>query len=209
MQRKISVWARRSIGRALNNLMDKKEEFMQLLAATKAENADAIVLLAGDLFHRVPKAAELHRSGYAPFVVVTSNALDETYGSLPSNRLVPELLRLGVATDAIISEETAAHTRAEAESTMRIARERGWKSLILVTTEYHQYRAFLTWLKTMQDLGMDLRIMTASVEEFPSFKNETREQALVHEFERISAYQEKGHVADWTEGVEYLLEKGS
>ena len=183
---------------------DEQNKLIELLIKQRPQKADAIVLLAGDRFHRVPKTAELFHAGYAPVVVLTSNADNWDYGSLPSSRLVAELKDLDVPEEAIIWEETAAHTRAEADSTLRIAKERGWKTLLIVTTEYHQYRAFLTWLKAIEDHGMDTTLIMASVEEYPSFHNDTREDALIREFDRIAQYQTKGDVSSYPSGIEYL-----
>lgn len=184
--------------------MNELEQLKELLLRHEPRNADAIVLLAGDRYHRVSKAAELYHAGHAPFIVVTSSADDWDYGSLPSSKLLPKLLELGVREEHIISEETAGHTREEAESTLKIARERDWKTLLLVTTGYHQYRAFLTWVKALHDMGLDIALVIVPVLEFPEFKEETEEDALERELERIRVYQEKGDVADWALGIAYL-----
>lgn len=183
---------------------DEQTQFMELLSEQHLEKADAIVLLAGDRYHRVAKAAELYRAGYAPRIVLTSNADNWDYGSLPSGKLVPALLECGVPEEDIIWEETAPHTRAEADRTLQIAAGRGWKTLLVVTTEYHQYRAFLTWLRAMKDQGLDLTLIMSSVEEFPDFYTDTREDALAREFTKIAEYGAKGDVASIDEGIDYL-----
>jgi uncharacterized SAM-binding protein YcdF (DUF218 family) len=86
----------------------------------------------------------------------------------------------------------------------RMAKEHGWKSLILVTTEYHSYRAFLTWLKAMHDNGADIELSVAAVQDFPDFYNETREDALIREFQKIALYGEKGDIASYKDGITYL-----
>ncbi len=183
---------------------DKQTQFMELLAGQQLQKADAIVLLAGDRYHRVAKAADLYHAGYAPRIVLTSNADNWDYGSLPSKKLVSALLECGVPEQDILWEETAPHTRAEAESTFRIAREQGWKTLILVTTEYHQYRAFLTWLQAMRNQHLEFTLLMGSVEEFPDFYTDTREDALAREFQKIAEYGAKGDVASIDEGINYL-----
>lgn len=185
----------------------EQEQLMELLLGYEPRKADAIVLLAGDRFHRISKVAELYHSGFAPQIVLTSSADNWDYGSLPSRRLVPELLLLGVREEDIISEETASHTRAEADVTLKLAEKHGWKTLLLVTTEYHQYRAFLTWLKSMEDRGVMLTLHMAAIMEFPNFYEETRDEALQREFNKIKEYGDKGHVATYQQGVSYLLEQ--
>lgn len=184
--------------------MSEFERLDTLLAQVEVMPADAIVLLAGDRFHRISKVAELVRDHYGSAVVVTSNADNWEYGSAPSGKLVPELEMAGVPKDMIIAEETAAHTRGEADATFRIAKEKGWTSLILVTTGYHRVRAFLTWLKAMHDADLSLKLTLVCVEEFPEFKKGQEEETKKGEQERIRLYQEKGDVASWEEGVEYF-----
>lgn len=186
---------------------DEQTQFMELLSEQHLQKADAIVLLAGDRYHRVAKAAELYHAGYAPRIVLTSNADNWDYGSLPSRKLVAALLEYGVPEQDILWEETAPHTRAEADRTLRIAQERGWKTLLIVTTEYHQYRAFLTWFKVMKDQNLNLTLLMASVDEFPDFYTDTREDALAREFTKIAEYGEKGDVASLKEGIDYLTQE--
>lgn len=183
---------------------DTLEQMASLIHTIKPAPADAIVLLAGDLLHRIPKTIELYELGLAPFIVITSNANDRGYGSLTAGALREELIMRGVPSEVIIWEETAPHTRAEAESTLRIANEKGWKRLLLVTTEYHQYRVLLTWLKAISDSGSTVHITIVPVIPFPAFRNETRDEAILRELARIRQYQEKGDVADWETGISYL-----
>jgi uncharacterized SAM-binding protein YcdF (DUF218 family) len=183
----------------------EQEQLMELLLRHEPRKADVIVLLAGDRFHRIPKVAELYHSGFAPQVVVTSSAHNYAYGSLPSHVLVRKLQSHDIPEVQIIWEETAAHTRGEAESTMRLAVEHGWNSLILVTTEYHQYRAFLTFLKAMRDMNVNLELIMVPTADIPSFQERTRDELLAQEFERIELYGAKGDVATHSEGVIYLL----
>lgn len=183
--------------------MNEREQFISLLSRHQPQKADVIVLLAGDRYHRVPKAAELYHAAYAPRIVLTSNADNWDYGSLPSSKLVQALLEQGVREEHIIWEETAPHTRAEADATLRLAREHGWKTLLLVTTEYHQYRAYLTWLKAMSDHDLLLDLVMAVVPEFPHFHNETHEEALLREFKKIEEYGAKGDVASYQDAIVY------
>ena len=184
--------------------MNEFEQLRELLSLHKPQHADAIILLAGDRFHRVAKVAELYHAKHAPKVVLTSSADDWEYGSLPSSKLIPELLRHDVLEKDIIWEESAAHTRAEADATLRIAQKEGWKTILLVTTHYHQPRAFLSWVKALSDLGMNMNLLVITVTEFPEFKKESEDEALLRELERIALYQEKGDVASFKEGIEYL-----
>ena len=184
--------------------MDEFRTLLVLLSAHKPRQADAIVLMAGDRFHRIQKTAELYHAGHAPFIVVTSNADKWEYGSAPSSKLVPELIAAGVPHEHIISEETGAHTRGEADATLRIAKEKNWQRLIVVTTAYHLPRVFLTWLKAIHDEGYPLELTMIPVQGVPEFKQQNEDELFAQETERIRLYQEKGDVASFEEGLRYI-----
>lgn len=186
-------------------MTNEQEQLIELLSLHEPQKADAIVHLAGDRFYRTAKVAELYHAGFAPQVVVTSGAHNYAYGSLPSHVLVRKLRSHDIPEEQIIWEETAAHTRGEAESTIRLATQNGWNALILVTTEFHQYRVFLTFLKTMRDMHVNLKLIMVPAPGVPSFQDKTRDELLAQEFERIELYGAKGDVATYGEGVIYLL----
>ena len=176
-----------------------------MLSRENNKNVDAIVLLAGDRFHRIAKVVELYTQGVAPLIVITSGAHNYQYGSLPAHVLARKLMfGHGIPQAALLAVDEAMHSRAEAESTLSLAEAHGWKKLALVTTEYHEYRAFLTWLKAMKDRRIHLSLQMRSVNEFPSFHAQTYEEALASEFEKIDLYGKKGDVTTLKEGIAYL-----
>ncbi|MFA6279123.1 MAG: YdcF family protein [Candidatus Paceibacterota bacterium] len=192
--------------------MEEREHFIALLSNQPLLHADAIVLLQGDGLSRVPHAAELFHKGYAPVIVLVGKADDLAYGSVPSRELKAELHALKVPKEAVIFEETAAHTRAEAERSLTLAKENDWKSLLIVSSPHHQYRAFLTFLKAMRDAGMSLILHNAPARELPWFLRNPwgrRSDLLTQEFERIARYQEMAHVASFADGILYLEWKES
>jgi uncharacterized SAM-binding protein YcdF (DUF218 family) len=62
--------------------------------------------------------------------------------------------RLGVPGDRIFLERESRNTRENAEQSARIVRERGWKSLVLVTSAMHMPRAAATFRKAGLDLDL-------------------------------------------------------
>jgi len=185
--------------------MSDYEQFKKLFRQESNKNTDAIVLLAGDRFHRIAKVVELYTQGVASQIVITSGAHNYQYGSLPAHVLARKLIfEHHVPREAIIAVDEAMHSRAEADATLALAQMNQWNSLVLVTTEYHQYRALLTWLKAMKDKETHLSLQMRSVSEFPAFHTQTYEDALASEFEKIDLYGKKGDVATIKEGITYL-----
>ena len=127
--------------------MTDRERFLTLLAAQPIARADVILYFAGDGFERAPYVAQLHASGYAPLVVLVSADCRYEYGSRPAGELARKLEELGVPQEAMHVEEVAYNTKEEAGRFFALARERGWKRLILASSPHHIPRALLTSLR--------------------------------------------------------------
>jgi uncharacterized SAM-binding protein YcdF (DUF218 family) len=186
--------------------MDKREEFVALLESQKLVRGSVIFVLQGDGVDRAAHVAKLFREGFAPEVAMVGSANDRAYRSFPSREVRDEILQLGVTQSALHFEEVGSNTREEAERAMELAKEKGWKTILIVTSPHHQYRTFLTFLKAMRDANLDLALVNA-VAPLPWDEPTpwgTRRSFLPQEFDRIHRYQEKGHVASYKEGVAYL-----
>jgi len=188
-----------------------KEKFIAVLSTQTPRPADALVLLAGDGMNRVAHTARLFRQGMAPRIVIVSGDMRREYGSSPSNDLAAGLESLGVSRSVLYTEETAMNTRDEVLRALSLAAEHGWDSLIFVTSPHHQYRAFLTALAAMRELGVKIRIHVVPAPLPWSAENPwgRRVDLLDAEFERIEKYRAEGHVATFKDGLAYLesLEK--
>ncbi len=186
--------------------MTAREEFIQLLDAQSLTKGDAIFVLQGDGVNRAAHAAELFQQKFAPLVAIVGNANDHRYGSFPSSEIRDEIVRRGVPETAMYFEEVASHTRAEAERAMELAQKKGWKSILILTSPHHKYRAFLTFLKAMHDADMDIQLISAVAplsltEDTPWGR---RADLLARNFDKIVEYQKKGDVASYEDGVAYL-----
>ncbi len=186
--------------------MTPKEEFAILLEKQKIVKGDVIFVLQGDGLYRAPHAASLFKNGFAPIVAIVGNDTRREYGSYPSIEVRDEMLRLGLPKEIIHFEEVGAHTRAEAGRAMELAEEKDWKTILIVTSPHHQYRAFLTFLKAMRDASLDITLVNApanlSMSETTPWGMRTN--LLEQEFARIIEYQDKCDVASYEDGIAYL-----
>jgi len=126
--------------------------FLSQLRATEAVpagKADGIVVLTGGS-SRVSDAMELLAGGYGRRLLISgvhpTNAASDISRSLPDNQ---SLLRCCVDLD-----RSAVNTRSNAAETRRWARERGFKSLIVVTSNYHMPRAIVELSHAMPDVEL-------------------------------------------------------
>ena len=112
-------------------------------------NADGIVVLTGGS-SRVSDAMELLAAGYGKRLLISgvhpTNAASDISRSLPDNQSL-----LGCCVDL---DRSAVNTRSNAAETRRWARERGFKSLIVVTSNYHMPRAIVELSHAMPDIDL-------------------------------------------------------
>lgn len=111
------------------------------------QTVDAIVAVSGgDTSARTESAIQLYKDGWAPLLIFSGAAEDK---SGPSNASIMRLqaVKEGVPEGAITIEQYSETTKQNAEKTQTIFDEKGIKSIILVTSGYHQRRASLEFHK--------------------------------------------------------------
>jgi uncharacterized SAM-binding protein YcdF (DUF218 family) len=189
--------------------MTDSEVFIALCSNDKLVQSDAIVYLEGDALNRTDKVLELYKNGWAKKIVFSGGIYNETYGSLPYKFISPELIK-HVDEESIIVEDQSQHTRQQAENVIQLCKNNNWNSIILVGSHYHQYRAFLTFLKVLieESLHQTLKIINAPADQLDWFKPHgyggNRYELMYKEFEKIQAYSINGHVASYKEAIDYL-----
>jgi uncharacterized SAM-binding protein YcdF (DUF218 family) len=186
--------------------MTIREKFIVLVDNDCPKKSDAIILLEGDGLNRCAKTIELYKSGLAKTIVFSGGTVDHSYGSFPFSEIMPVLLRGGIPAEAVIYEDKSTNTKEEAVEVVAIAHARGWKSLILVGSHYHQYRAYLTFLRSILDAGGGIVLYNAPARDLPWF-SETgwgqRFDLLDQEFARIEKYSAMSHLATMEEAINY------
>lgn len=124
-----------------------------LIVSSETSNADAIVVLAGSstYIERTQHAAQLFNQGLAPRIILTNDnirsgwSVAEQRNPLFVERAAEELKRQGVAADKIeIVPGSVSSTHDEALRIRDYTRERGWHSILLVTSAYQARRALWT-----------------------------------------------------------------
>ena len=92
------------------------------------------------LAYRLDRAAELYRAGYAPAIIVSGGqGLDEPISEAQSMR--DYLIALGIPEASIIMEASSVNTEENMAFSRALMDERGYKSALVVTSDYHLWRA--------------------------------------------------------------------
>jgi len=128
--------------------------------------ADAIMILGDDNFQgdRATRAAELFRAHWAPRVVASGRPL-RPYISVPDH-MRRDLEQRGVPDSAIVSyPRPVANTREEAEGLRKLAIERGWRHVLIVTSTYHTRRTHFIFARVWPK-EYEFRVISAHDSEY-------------------------------------------
>jgi len=118
----------------------------------ECNSVDAIVAISGgDTEARTNEAIDLYKNGWANMLVFSGAAQDK---SGPSNAAAMKTIAIkaGVPESVIVLDEYSDTTRQNAENSRVIFNDNDIKSIILVTSGYHQRRASLEFSKRNSDI---------------------------------------------------------
>lgn len=162
-------------------------------AETKpGRTADGIVVLTGGS-SRVSDAMELLADGYGKRLLISgvhpTNAASDISRSLTDNQ---SLLRCCVDLD-----RSAVNTRSNAAETRRWAHERGFKSLIVVTSNYHMPRAIVELSHAMPDIILiPFAVVGEKWRDEPWWMNGATVRLLLSEYVKYVAAEVRVRLAD-------------
>jgi uncharacterized SAM-binding protein YcdF (DUF218 family) len=128
--------------------------------------SDAIIVLGDDNYSsdRAARAAELYRGRWAP-VVVASGRFLRPYASI-AELIEHDLKSDGVPQQAIIRfTNRADSTREEAEGLAQLIKQKRWKHILLVTSNYHTRRARYI-ARRVYPAGIEICVSAAADSEF-------------------------------------------
>jgi uncharacterized SAM-binding protein YcdF (DUF218 family) len=150
------------------------EERAARLTPDPIPRADAVLVLGGGLRPALPprrgvevneagdrllRAVALMREGKAPWLLVSGGRVTFMANdpAAAEARLARALATsLGVPAERIVASEEGRNTAEESRALVRVARQRGWTSLLLVTSATHLPRSLATLRRAA---GADLRII--------------------------------------------------
>jgi uncharacterized SAM-binding protein YcdF (DUF218 family) len=159
-----------------------------------AAQSDALVVLGDDNFggDRAFHAAELYREGVAPSVVASGRLLRRNTGM--AEIMQRDLEAFGVPAASIVPlASRAENTREEAGEVAKLIHARGWKRVIIVTSNYHARRTRFIYGRVLP-ASVTFRVSSARDAEFdPSRWWETRQG------EKLFFTELVGYVVAWWE----------
>ena len=131
-----------------------------------AAQSDALIVLGDDNYaaDRAFHAAELYREGVAHVVVASGRMLRQNVSI--ADVMEHDLESFGVPAASIVKlSHRAANTREEAVEDARLIQARGWKRVLVVTSNYHARRARFIYGRVLPS-SVSLRVSGARDSEF-------------------------------------------
>jgi uncharacterized SAM-binding protein YcdF (DUF218 family) len=128
--------------------------------------SDAIVILGDDNYNgdRAAEAADIFRAGWAPRVIASGRYLRLYVGI--AELKARDLASHGVPESAIVPfSHRAADTREECIAVGQLISSRGWKRILLVTSNYHTRRSKYICKRAFPQ-GTELRVIAAPNSEY-------------------------------------------
>jgi uncharacterized SAM-binding protein YcdF (DUF218 family) len=152
--------------------------------------SDAVLVMAGDPdYERTRTAVGLVLAGRARLLVLTGG---EAGPGDSADDLLEHALSLGVAREQVRIERTSDSTRSSLVAVRPILSEEGVETLTLVTSPYHQRRAFLAARRALPDT----RIYNWPAESWWSpedwWRSPRARGALLHEYGALAYYGFRG-----------------
>jgi uncharacterized SAM-binding protein YcdF (DUF218 family) len=161
-------------------------------------NADGIVVLTGGS-SRVSDAMELLAGGYGKRLLISgvhpTSAASDISRSLPDNQALSDNQSLlGCCVDL---DRSAINTRSNAAETRRWVRERGFTSLIVVTSNYHMPRAIAEMSHAMPDVTLiPFAVVGDKWRDEPWWTNGATFRLLLSEYAKYVAVEVRVRLAD-------------
>ncbi len=181
----------------------------------EVENADAIVVLSGMInpltgkrnpefmsgVDRILAGVKLFRARKAPLIVISGGSgLILQRGESEALILKRWLIEQGIPEKNIIAEESSRNTAENAQSTAKIAQDRGWGRIILVTSAFHMPRSMGCFTKVGLN-AVPYPVDYYVLDEFPGpealFPTETGlslSTTAIKEYIGIAAYRMRGYL---------------
>jgi uncharacterized SAM-binding protein YcdF (DUF218 family) len=125
------------------------------------DKADALIVLGDDNFYadRATRGAQLFREGKAPLIVACGRRLRPNAGI--AELMEHDLVERGVPREKIVRfTHDGDSTLEEAQALTRLVKERKWRSVMVVTSNYHTRRARYIYRRVFPQ-GVEVRVASA------------------------------------------------
>lgn len=141
--------------------------------------ADALVVMAGSRSERLPAAANLYKKGIAPKILLANDGVFAAWSTEKQRNLFQvewaelELMQMQVSEKAIVKlQYSSSGTIYDALWSRTIVLKKGFKSIIIVTSDYHTRRSLWTFKRVYKNYPVKIAVypVRSKVTAMPCYK---------------------------------------
>lgn len=158
--------------------------------------SDVIIVLGGDNIQRADYSIKFYKEGYSNMLLFTGGN-DAGNGVREAEAMKNEAIRLTVPSKNIIIENKSISTYENAIFTKKIIMDQGFKSAIIVTSNYHMRRSRLVFNKAFKNTGIKLVFCSVQDTRFNPkwwFTNAYSRHIVISEYEKLVGYFIEGRL---------------
>ena len=124
--------------------------------ASTTKHADVIIILGGETGARSIRGLEVYREGLSSTILLSGFE----YGELQTQRAYLDwrsqfLISSGIPKSRILFDTRARNSWEEAENTLELMKQKGWRRVIVVSDPPHLRRLDWVWGKIFRDSGIE------------------------------------------------------
>lgn len=173
-----------------NPLLQTMADF--LIADETAEKSDAIIVLGGEIKgERTKKAVELYNQGLAE-TLIFSDGTDLSWRTKAVDEMIVLASELGVPDESIKKETDSRSTYENAVYSKKLMLDNGFKSAIVVTTDWHSKRSKFIFDKVFAGSDIKLTYANAPDDRIDSLKDwwqdSEKQQIVLTEWAKFIVY---------------------
>jgi uncharacterized SAM-binding protein YcdF (DUF218 family) len=153
--------------------------------------SDVIIVLGGDSGERTEYSVKLYKEGYAKKIMF-SGSQNEYEKSTEAFTMSRQAISLGVPWYNVILDNKANSTYQNALFTKELALKYGFKSAIVVTSNYHMRRSRLVYKKAFHGTGISLTYCSAVDKEYKPdkwWKDRYTTDIVISEYTKLIGYK--------------------
>ncbi len=131
------------------------------------KNSEALVILSGGGEERLEAGANLYHDGKVRRIILTETDELQTGSSTPITTINYDSLasRYGIDKSKLYkTKKTSTSTYEEAQAVLTLMKQKDWKSLIIVTDNFHSQRTGMIFDKIFKNSGIKVSVQPVNVQ---------------------------------------------
>jgi uncharacterized SAM-binding protein YcdF (DUF218 family) len=131
------------------------------------KNSEALVILSGGGEERLEAGANLYHDGKVRRIILTETDELQTGSSTPITTINYEALasRYGIDKSKLYkTKKTSSSTYEEAQAVLLLMKQKDWKSLVIVTDNFHSRRTGMIFDKIFKSSGIKVSVQPVNVQ---------------------------------------------